>query len=283
MLSAFEVKYASPASDSNGSNRNQRTFVHDARVRIRQIREERGEAKMKLKLTGLFLLVFAATCSAQTTTGTTPQNPPAPPSYKAGGTLIVIPSPTTDMVEVGDEARGVMEVAVPDSNRLIAAYLLPQDLPLLTKGSESPELTKYALVEVPRNGEYSDVEASDFKEIMDGASQEIGAILSSSFSETEDEFNRRLKDLNVNATVSLGKPVQLGALFAKTDAFGFGLITQVTVGTSSSNMAMAAAIIRVRKRVIFAYLYAEYKNDDTVKWLRKSSEDWADAILKANQ
>ncbi len=238
---------------------------------------------MKLKLTCLFLLVFAATCSAQTTTGTPPQNPPAPPSYKAGGTPIVIPPPTTDLVEVGDEARGVMEVAVPDSNRLIAAYLLPEDLPRLTKGSDNPELTKYALVEVPRSGEYSDVEVSDFKQMTDSASQELGAALNSAFSETEDEFNRRLKDLNVNATASLGKPVQLGPLFAKTDAFGFGLVTQVTVGSSSTDMAMAAAIVRVKKRVIFAYLYAEYKNDDTVKWLRKSSEDWADAILKANQ
>jgi hypothetical protein len=238
---------------------------------------------MKLKLTCLFLLVFAATCRAQTTTGTPPQNPPAPPTYKAGGTPIAIPPPATDLVEVGDEARGVVEVAVPDSNRLIAAFLLPEDLPRLTKGSDNPMLTKYALVEVPRSGEYSDVEASDFKDIKDEASQEIGTDLSSSVSETEDEFNRRLKDLNVNATFSLGKPVQLGPLFAKTDAFGFGLITQVTVGANSSNLAMAAAVIRVRKRVIFAYLYAEYKNDDTVKWLRKSSEDWADAILKANQ
>jgi hypothetical protein len=238
---------------------------------------------MKLKLTCIFLLVCAGTCSAQTATNTTAPTPTPPPTYKAGGTPIVIPTPTTDLVEVGDEGRGVMEVAVPDSNRLIAAFLLTQDLPRLTKGSDNPVLTKYALVEVPRAGEYSDMEVSDFKEMTDSASQELGAAMNSSFSETEDEFNRRLKDLNVNATVSLGKPVQLGALFAKTDAFGFGLITQVTVGSTSTDMAMAAAIIRVKKRVLFAYLYAEYKNDDTVKFLRKASEDWADAILKANQ
>ncbi len=242
---------------------------------------------MKLKLTFLFLLlaVFAATGSAQTTTAppaTGPTSLAAPPTYKAGGTPIVIPSPTTDLVEVGEEGRGVLEVAVPDSNRLIAGFLLAQDLSRLTKGSDTPVLTKYALVEVPRNGEYSDVSVSDFKEMIDGASQELGASMSSYFSSTEDEFNRRLKDLNVDATVSLGKPVQLGALFSKTDAFGFGLITQVTVGATSANMAMAAAIVRVKQRVIFAYLYAEYKNDDTVKWLRKACEDWADAILKAN-
>jgi hypothetical protein len=45
MLPAFEPKGVSPASDSNGSNCNQRIFVHDARVRTRQIREEKGEAK----------------------------------------------------------------------------------------------------------------------------------------------------------------------------------------------------------------------------------------------
>ena|SRR5271157_4091455 len=45
MLPAFKPKNASPATESNGSSRNQRTFVHDARVRTRQIREEKGEAK----------------------------------------------------------------------------------------------------------------------------------------------------------------------------------------------------------------------------------------------
>jgi len=173
-------------------------------------------------------------------------------------------------------------VAVPDSNRLIAAFLLTGDLPRLTKGTDQSMLAKYALVEVPRAGEFEDVEDSDFKQLADSTLQEIGNVLDSSVSETEDEFNRRLNDLNVNATVSLGKPVQLGQLFSKQDAFGFGMISQVTVGGMSANMALAAAIVRTKKRVLFAYLYIQYQNDESVKWLRKTSEEWADAILKAN-
>lgn len=236
---------------------------------------------MKFMLRCFLLVVLAATGNANAQTAT--DTPPAPNSYKIGGMPIVIPPPTTDLVEAGDQIRSFMEVAVPINNRLIAAFLLSSDLSRITNGGDNSSLSKYALVEVPRGGEYTDIEDSDFKQLADSTLQQLGNTINSSFADSEDEFNRRLKDLNVNATVSLGKPVQIGRLFSKQDTFGFGMISQVTTNGTSVNMTVAAAVVRVKKRLVFAYFYAVYKDDDTVKWLRKASEDWADAILKANQ
>lgn len=41
--------------------------------------------------------------------------------------------------------------------------------------------------------------------------------------------------------------------------------------------------MRVQNRLLHTYVYAPYAGDDSVRWVRDTSEHWADAILKANQ
>lgn len=205
-------------------------------------------------------------------------------SFKAGGVAIAIPPPTTEMTEVGYDNREFMKVFVSPNNRLIAAFVLTNDLPKLIKGSDNFIMSKYAMVKVPRRGEYMDCGVSDFREVTDGAEKELGNIMNSSMKDVEEEINRRMKSLELNdATVSFGKPIQLGCLFSKQDAYGFGMVMPLSTGGTNMKMAVGDALMRVKQRLLFVYLYAEYKNENTVKWLRKATEDWADAILKANK
>jgi hypothetical protein len=205
-------------------------------------------------------------------------------SYKAGGTPIAIPPPSAAMSEVGRDTRGLMDVFVASSNRLIAGFVLTTDLPKLAKPSDDLVLSQYAMVQVPRREEYMDCSASDFKEVMDGMRETFGDVISSSMKEAEGELNRRLKSLDLkDATVSLGEPLQLGGFFSKPDAYGFGMVMPVSVGGRNARMVMGGAIVRVRQRILFVYLYSEYKTEDTVKWLRKTTEEWVDAVLRANR
>ena len=187
------------------------------------------------------------------------------------------------MNEVGYDNREFMEVFVAPNNRLIAAYVVTNDLAKLTSGSEGLILSKYAMVQVPRRGEYMDCGESDFKEVTDGAKEQFGNVMISSMKEVEEEFNRRMKSLDLEeATVSLGKPIQLGCLFSKPDAYGFGMVVPVEMGGQKSTMVGGAALVRIKQRLLFVYLYAEYKNEETIKWIRRETEAWANAILKAN-
>jgi hypothetical protein len=206
------------------------------------------------------------------------------PSFEAGGTSIVLPSPIREMREVGTDYRPFMGTFVPSCNRLVAAYLLKTDLMKLAQKPDNFLLSRYAMVEVPRQAEDRDCSASDFKEVTAGAEEQFGKIIDSSMKDAEEEFSRRMKSLNLNElSLTLGKPVQLGCLFSKPDAYGFGLIVPLSMAGTCTKMAMGGALIRVKQRLLFVYLYAEYENEETVKWLRKATEGWADAILKANQ
>jgi hypothetical protein len=230
----------------------------------------------------LAALVAASAASAQNQGAATAKATDVP-SYKAGGTPIAIPPPASNLVETGEDNRAVMEVFVPDQNRLLAAFVLPGDLPRLKSGGDDI-FSKYSLVEVPRQGESMDLSAKDFKDLADSVGQQFSAVLDSSTKDVEEELNRRMKTLNLDdPKISFDKPVQLGSFFSKQDAYGLGMIMPVSSKGSTTTMVGGIILLRVKNRMLFAYLYATYKDQETVRWVRKTSEGWADAILAANK
>lgn len=201
--------------------------------------------------------------------------------FPVGDASISLPAPPGQgLVELGN-GRGYFDAAVPDSNRLMAAFVLEKDVPALHTGA-GKVLTPYALVETLRAAENSSVSASDFKDLVDSVSKQIGAVLDSSFKESEDSFNQRMKSMNLNAQVSFGKPVTLGTFFQKTDAYAFGMMAPVTANGTTTNMVVGTILLRVKSHIVFAYFYTVYKDDQTPGEVRAMSEHWTDAILGAN-
>jgi hypothetical protein len=202
--------------------------------------------------------------------------------FPVGDASIALPAPPGQgMVELGN-GRGYFDPAVPDSNRLMAAFVLETDVSALHTASNRV-LTPYALVETLRAAESSTVSASDFKDLVDSVSKQIGSVLDSSFKESEDSFNQRMKAMNLNVQVTYGKPVALGTFFQKTDAYAFGMMAPVTAGGTTTNMVVGTVLLRVRNHVVFAYYYTAYKDEQTPVQVRAATEKWTDAILAANQ
>ena len=196
----------------------------------------------------------------------------------------MIPLPTRDMIEIGYENHGFMELGVPSSNRLLAGFVKPDELPhLINKPGEYP-LSKYAMVQVVRNCEFTDFEASDFNDAVDDFKKNMGDNLDTATKEGTEEMNRRLAALDSDQTkLSLSKPIQLGCIFSKQDAFGYSMVLPLAMNGNSINMGTSCAFLRVRKRLLVVYLYSEYKSVATIQWLNKTTEEWVDAILGANK
>jgi len=99
-----------------------------------------------------------------------------------------------------------------------------------------------------------------------------------------EEINRKLKTLNSSsAELTLDKPVQLGTLFSKQDARGYGMLMSVSMNGQSKKVAMAMAVLRAQSRMLFLYTYTEFKDESSVQWVRTTSEHWADSILQGNK
>lgn len=203
-------------------------------------------------------------------------------TFRVGLKSIAISSPAPDLVETGSDYRVVVEILAPASNRLVAAFVHPEDLQKLTGGSA--DLSQYALVEVPRRAEFATVTPELFKQVSDGMAQQFGALVNDTIKDSQEELNRKLKSLSgKESNITLDKPLMLGTLFSGPDASGFGMILQLDVNGTQKKMAAGVTVIRVRERILFLYTYAEYVNEDTVKWIRTTSEQWAASVLKANQ
>lgn len=207
------------------------------------------------------------------------------PTYRSGLKSIAIPAPTSDLNEVGSDYRVLLEHLAPDTNRLIAGYVLAGDAANLRAGVATGA-SRYALVETLRRAEFAELDAASFKQISATLAQQYGTGHDSPPTEVkplQDELNHKLKALGVTKEIALEKPVQLGAFFSKPDAYCFGMITPISAEGSSINMVSAVIALRVQNRLLYAYVNARYAGDDSVRWVHNTSEQWADAILKANQ
>lgn len=205
------------------------------------------------------------------------------PTYRAGLKSFTVPPPTPDLVEAGSDYRVMFEQLAPTANRLIAAFSQPADLQIL-RTSGGAALGTYALVEVPRRAEFSDISPEQFKQIAESMGTQFGATVVATLKDQQDEINRRLKALNAApGDITLDKPVQLGTLFSKPDACAYGMLMSVSTGEKAKKMAMGLTLLRVQSRILFIYTYTEYKDESTVQWIRTTDEHWADTILQSNK
>jgi len=206
------------------------------------------------------------------------------PTYRSGLKSIAIPPPTSDLNEVGSDYRVLFEPFAPDTNRLIAAYMLDGDSAKIRAGVATGG-SRHAFVETLRRAEFAEFDAASFNAISAALSKQYGTGQDSTqmnVKTQQDELNHKLKAAGVTTEIALDKPVQLGAFFSKPDAYCFGLIGPISGDGSSIKMITAVIALRVQNRLLYAYVYAPYAGDDSVRWVRDTSEQWADAILKAN-
>ncbi len=207
----------------------------------------------------------------------------ADPEVKAGGVLLTLPGPNTDFIESGDKLRTTLfELLVPSTNRLLSAYLPPQAISDLSAGKTAGATDLYAMAQVPRRAEYADCTPQAFAQILKSLEPSMGKLLADNVGQVEEEMNARLKSFDIGR-IEIGHPEMLGGVFQKNDASGYAMLMAIKQGDRTTTMAGGFAVLRVRQRLVFAYLYRKYESPDTISWLNKNLEAWSDAILSKNK
>lgn len=228
-------------------------------------------------------LLLVGIVAMATGRGAAEESPPIS-SYIVGGTEIIIPTPNFGMQEVGDAKRDIFDTFVAPNNRLIAAFVLTEDSPKLTTETEDVTFSKFAMIQVPSRAEYRSVGANDFKEVTAGVKEKFGDTIRTLPKKVQAELDRRIKALGRNdVDVRIGEPTSLGCFFSKDKAYGFGMVAPVTMNGHTWYRANGSVLMRVKEKLLFAYIYADYEGKDTVKWISEAAQGWADAILRANE
>lgn len=214
---------------------------------------------------------------------TVPADSAAISTYRSGLKSISVPQPAAGFIEIGSDYRVLFDRLTPDTNRLIAAFLTKDDAEVLKSG-KFVKPSRYALVENLRQAEFAEFDAATFQQTVPLVAQQLGTTMDANKADMEAELNRKLKAMaGSNTTITLDKTLQLGTFFTKTDAACFGMITPLTANGVTMKVASAVTVLRVQNRLLYLMIYADFKDEESVQWVRKTSEDWTDAILKANQ
>lgn len=198
---------------------------------------------------------------------------------RAGGLDLTMPAPD-NFQDSGEKFRTTLfELMVPSANRLVAAFAPAAEIAKMDAGNSSGGLDAYAIVEAPRQMEYADCTPEVFEQVLKSVGAPAAELAGK---QATEEMNFRLKTLG-QRSVDIGSPENLGGIFQKTDAYGYASLTKYSQGDRSVTMATASAVIRVRQRLIFAYIFRRYESPETVMSMAKSLEAWTDSILAKNR
>jgi len=187
--------------------------------------------------------------------------------------------PDTSYLEVSDQFYNMIKSFVPESNRLVCAFLTRADVAKLEEGKD-PDMDKYILVEVSNAAENQDCKPADFKEVKSSMS-DITSGLSDKGSDMMTEINNKLKAMDLGG-VQLNDPVDLGVLFNKEDAAASGMLFKVSQAESVKTYIASILLIRLKERLIFVYIYKTYNGESTVKEITSFTDEYTTALLTAN-
>jgi len=199
-----------------------------------------------------------------------------------GGVSVTIPLFDSSFVEVGNENRKKMEVLVPNTNRLLHAYVLSKDFPsLLTGSTDEDYLSRYAMIEVDKTLESKFVNSEDFNQLVSFVSKN-DIYKSEKVKDVEKEINRRLEALDLSK-LKIGQPTPLGCLFSKKNLYAQGILMAYEQNGNTKVKAILIAMIHVKSRYFMIFINSNYKGNETIIWLKNIGEKWGDMILRANQ
>ena len=198
-----------------------------------------------------------------------------------GGTKVLVPAPD-QYVEVGSENRVFPSEA---RNRLLAWFVTPSDLKQF--GSESTNLSKqYMQLQVSKGAENRDISASQFSELAG----DVAKLQDASYASAVQDVNRIMKKLASESKdfpdLEIGQPKPLGS-FLKTDtAVGFLMLMSISSNSKQGKeqipMVCGTTLVRVKQKLLFAYVYCAADNKKATDWVKSTSKSWVEAILKAN-
>jgi len=201
---------------------------------------------------------------------------------KVGTVPIQFPVPGEGFVNVGSDGLKQLEINVPNSNRLLCAFLTSDDNARLVSPDQTPVMDRYMMVEVSKDSENSDTSDEEFKKLSDVMRNQFSDVADKVTKPMNDELNEKLKKLN-SSEVKIDKPMPLGNFFSHPNAEGFGMVIDYTESTGIRRVAMVAAFLKIRNRLVYVYVYSLYKDPTTIDWLKQKSESWCMSILAANE
>jgi len=209
-----------------------------------------------------------------------------------GGTEISIPAPEGfhEISKLSSETRDHFETFTPPDNRLLGVFLLEEDLGLLMK-DETPDVRRYMLLQSYRKLEDYDLSRREFDELADSIKEQNNSLMQEVKREVESLLaatsEKLSEEYQTSVAFQVSNSVPLGVFLERRNAIGYANLTKYETAiedeVENSTMIMSISLLRLKNRLLYAYVYERYETQESIDWVRKTSTQWAKAMLEANQ
>jgi len=202
---------------------------------------------------------------------------------KVGDQSITIPYPEGFVRFDGNNADvdKIMQSMLPPSNRSLMVVATPADA-AKAKAGKPGNLDRFMNIQTLRAAEGEKISLADFKTIS-GQLEKQFTPDGGGIGNIEDEVNKRIKEAKLGVDLKLGETKLLG-VFDKTDrSVDMGMMMKTKLGDAApETMAAGMSFVVVHGKVLFLYVYANFKNADDITWTRNTVKAWRQAIHAAN-
>ena len=191
---------------------------------------------------------------------------------EVGGVKIDVQAPIGfhEISSLSPETRNLAETMTPPSNRLLAIFVSEDDLGRIMKG-EVPKFGRYMLLQVFRELENTNISNGQFRQLV---------------AQIKAQQNTLPKEYELSQKMKIGEHVPLGVFFEQSNAIGFASLVKYQAEAEGEKLdyvvAGGTSFIRVKQKVLYAYVYGTYENQDDLNWVRSKSREWVNSLLTFN-
>lgn len=213
-------------------------------------------------------------------------------SYKIGNRSVIVPAPegfeevTARFEQIGKYFTAT-EVA---GNEFLAAHYPVERIAQIKLGTYAPP-NLYTKVSIPRMLKEFDVTEQDF----DGMIAVVNAEGAKLFDPNQTVMKEALVQMEKNlgglsgttVNVDLAQPKFFGEFYRTKNTHAALMLMKLKIGTegmqSETPVLCGAGLVRVNKRVLFAFMYKRFDSADAADTLRELTKQWLDKIVAANK
>lgn len=210
---------------------------------------------------------------------------------EVGDKMVSIPAPAGfhEISELSPKVREFAESVTPPHHRLLAVFVSDDDFQRIAKG-ESPEMRKYMLLQVNRKLEHRSVSDTQFSQLVGQVKQEHHNLREKTKDTTDswlsDASGKLSKEYGAIVDLAVGEPMPLGVFLEQNGAIGFAQLvkSRISIGGEQIDYLVigGASLMKVRGKVLEAYVNSKYEAQNDVEWVRATSRTWIDQILATN-
>jgi hypothetical protein len=218
-------------------------------------------------------------------------------TLELGSRTVTIPAPEgyKDISEVHEGFfQEITALTVPSSNVGLAMFVTDEDYDALSQNG-FPKLERYMMIQVQQKLVDKDISQKNFNDVTDIYETQIDKIRAEAKAKIEDHYKKaenRMKDIyDLDWQFKETDTIPLGKFHETASAFGSADVSKAvnTVEGEPEHYLIYSStnFVLVRNRLLYVYVYGSQDlppqdSEGEIEWLKQTSVDWTDAIVKTN-